>query len=1656
MTGRTNFAHQGSGIGGRFRGWLHRWSSITVAATLTATVGVVAMTPSVAYAANIVVRSAADGAPANDGACTLREAILNANSDSQAGSSDCGAGDGDDVIVFEISGGGVHTIAPTSDLPTITDSLTIDGYSQPGASVNTAPAGGTNAVLMIELFGGGTIPNGLSFAPPVASNASLIVRGLAIDGFIYGIALSGGLDSEIVGNFIGTPASGVGGLGNQRGIVSFDSVETRVGSSDAAERNLIANNDEGVSIWQGTTGMQVQGNLIGTTPTGLSAQGNNGCGDVCNLYGAIVIRNFASGNTIGGINPGEGNVIMYNSFALVAFSGTQNAVLGNSMRFNGGGISVFTNQTGGVSFYAPNGANQIQVPPILDEVRISDGNLVGKVTTVDQPFARQYPLRVEFYRGDEYLNRQGADYLGFVDIAAAGTSTFNLLAPLMATVASGDPVIAVATDANGNSSESSGSAIVGGLTVNDFGDQPDYAANDGVCEASPGGGDCTLRAAIEEANSSADRSYITFDLPGSGVRTLQPLSQLPAINAPVTIDGYTQPGATPNSLAVGNNANILVELIAPIGGADHALSFAGDVAGTTVRGLAVRGDFLEALSLVNVKGVTIEGNFIGITAAGTANPLQSIFGVSILDTTSTGQPHLIGGSLPAQRNVISGNQYGIGVQDLGGSMPHRFINNYIGTNPAGTAAIGNTIAGVISSGGQPRIGGSAPGEGNLISGNNVGVSLSDSSAELRGNFIGTRANGLSALGNINGIDLVGTGLPGIAFIGDSSRGGRNVISGNTTGVTTSNHLIQLRGNYIGVGVDGVTPVGNTAQAVVLNGDFNVVGGGSPRDANIIVNNLTGVTVGNNTGNFIVGNAIFNSGGTPILHSSGSPNDPGDADGGANNGQNAPVLSAASVNADTLTFDVSIDSLTTNSAYPISIDVYEAASGPGVGTKTYLGRVDVAAPGTSAGRIIRKVYSRGLVGGDLIVATATDQNGNTSQASAIVVTSGSDTADSTPPITEDRAAVNLVEVGAAGQSRILPSGSVVYWFGGELRRQDLDGTITEITVGAGGPFPTDVAPSGDVYFLNGNSVFRADGGAPTFVVDVTNNAGTPVDIAINPVSGRLYFTTSVQPTVQSVALSGAPNAALELADIAASCHEIDFGNLPTVGLCGTTSIDIDSSGNVFFLDEVPCLSGAPNCARVVKLTSADVTTVGGLVGPLTPTTYRDGVDARTVSLPDISDLAAGPDGSVYLAESDRNRIRRIAPNGTIATVVGTGSAAVTSLPAPALSSVPAPSSVDVAADGAIVYTSAVTREVNAIVDLELDITLTSAVTTFTPGVSIVPTRFIPSRAIDSPSTDNLAGSLASTSIGSIGDTDLPSTLAPSPLRSVPLRSVPLRSVLLSSTPLRSVTLSSIPIDVPGGWETLLAGTPLAGKPLQSVSLDDALNPALNTNLGTGGPADLNEVPFGALDLSATPLRSVALAAIALGATPLRSVPLPSDVAVNGTGDPGRSAEQWRQRHAHQPHARWYPVAVGPVAFSATAQRRPLRLAVAFSATAQRRTRRFAVAFGAAAQRRARVRPVAFGAAAFGSVAKRGSGRLAPAFGAVAFGGERRIIDRLQSRRLHDRGTDDSWRCRRRWRHSRIRRRRQPGHGGDARRQRQRGRPRAVRARRSQGVRQHDRR
>jgi len=196
------------------------------------------------------------------------------------------------------------------------------------------------------------------------------------------------------------------------------------------------------------------------------------------------------------------------------------------------------------------------------------------------------------------------------------------------------------------------------IVVNWNGDWGDLDPNDGVCDASAATSvDCTLRAAIEVANARTGPDEIDFSVreafrdPATGVATIKPDSELPAITAPVKIDGYTQQGAQENTLLKGTNAKIKIELDGTnVTALNHqsGLQLIGS-SGSVIRGLVINrfqtGIVLEEGTVNN----RIEGNFIGTDPTGT-QALGNDYGLYLLASGNT-----IGGTTPASRNVISGN-----------------------------------------------------------------------------------------------------------------------------------------------------------------------------------------------------------------------------------------------------------------------------------------------------------------------------------------------------------------------------------------------------------------------------------------------------------------------------------------------------------------------------------------------------------------------------------------------------------------------------------------------------------------------------------------------------------------------------------------------------------------------------------------------------------------------------------------------------------------------------------------------------------------------------------------------------------------------------------------------------------------------------------------
>jgi hypothetical protein len=292
----------------------------------------------------------------------------------------------------------------------------------------------------------------------------------------------------------------------------------------------------------------------------------------------------------------------------------------------------------------------------------------------------------------------------------------------------------------------------------------------------------------------------------------------------------------------------------------------------------------------------VRGNYIGTNRHGTVQPVDlgnGMDGVYIVDS----HDNTIGGTGVGEGNLISGNAgSGVRVSGDDSTSNHIY-NNYIGTDKYGTAAIPNGSDGVmiVDGASSTNIGGDGVREGNLISGNaENGVSIwnSDSSFNVvEGNLIGTDLAGTAALGNSG----YGVRICQMAYyntVGGDNAAERNVISGNSlggilvTGVGTTYAIIQ--GNYIGTDSAGITALPNGGHGVLIEAGAqdSTVGGTSPGQGNrIAFNALDGVHISGGTtlDNDVARNQIYQNGGDGI-----------GLESGANGGISAPAVTGTAL------------------------------------------------------------------------------------------------------------------------------------------------------------------------------------------------------------------------------------------------------------------------------------------------------------------------------------------------------------------------------------------------------------------------------------------------------------------------------------------------------------------------------------------------------------------------------------------------------------------------------------------------------------------------------------------------------------------------------------------------------------------------------------------
>ena len=901
---------------------------------------------------------------------------------------DANASPGADTIAFNIAGTGVHTISPTSALPTITGPVSIDATTDDSFAAN-----GNRPAIVLAGTNVGGVEHGLVLASGASGSTirGLVVRDWGDDGiwiqadsnnnFIVGnyigrinadgtagaagtqnddngvqvwgsnntiggstaadrnvisgndegVTIEAGTGNLVIGNYIGTDATGTVDVGNFFNGVFIDNAASNiVGGTGAGERNLISGNDEaGIEILgTGSTGNRVLGNWIGLNAAG---------GALSNTWSGALLNSGASGNVIGGTAAGSGNVIANatggDGIEVWNTNTVNNAFLGNSIYSNSErGIDLnddgVTGNDVGDGDTGPNGLQNF--PVISSATSVQAGTtLVG---TLNSNVGTTY--RVEFFSnrnnfGDGSNHGEAERYLGFTTVTTngSGNASFNFTLA-HAWVNSGDQVTATATvdlggGNYGSTSEFAANRLAtstGIIVVDTTSDVSDGTTTSITDLGNARGADnrISLREAIAAANNTANSGgnpdKIVFAIPGTGTHTIAVTGALPNITQAVNLDASTDDSFNSN----GDRPAIVLD------GSDlyvNGLSIAASGDGTTVRGFVIRNFARHGIEIAfGADSNTIAGNYIGaLNSDGT--PAAAALGNGELGILVLGSNNLIGGVSAVDRNVIGGQISDDGIQI------------------EGPGATGN---------------------------------------QLVGNYIGVAADGVTALGNANsGIALFNAGF--------------NTVRGN---------LLAYNAHF-GVWINGS---GNTVE----NNTLTANAGG-----------IAGVGIG--TGNSFSRNAIFGNIGLGIdLDWNGlTPNDAGDVDSGANGLQNFPVLFNAVSSAGNSTITGNFNS---NAGTTYRIEFFSSptadATGHGEG-QTYLGFATVTTDGSGNATINTTLTGVSVPVGHVVSATATvdlggGNYGSTSEFAANVTASGA--SNSAPTLGNGALpAVNEDTVSPAGAS-----------------------------------------------------------------------------------------------------------------------------------------------------------------------------------------------------------------------------------------------------------------------------------------------------------------------------------------------------------------------------------------------------------------------------------------------------------------------------------------------------------------------------------------------------------------------------------------------------------------------------------------------------------------
>ena len=757
---------------------------------------------------------------------------------------------------IELVGGGFNNVVTSNYVGVGLDGVTARGNGNGVASSSSSNTiGGTAASLRnvisgntqygIELTGGGAntvegnfvgtdasgnvaVPNFRGVG--VNSDENTIGSAAGVPNVVSGNSDAGvfvtGSDNDVRNNYIGTDANATTAVPN-----GFGGVYVLGGATSASSNTFTANVISGnasfgalisSSVPNSAANNDFDSNLIGTDSTGQKRLGNTG-------PGIAIGKDSGIGQNLIGGSPSSSNTIAFNSKGISLGSNTaRNEFTANSIHDNTF-IGIDLNDDG----VTPNdpgdgdtGAERARELPRALECRQECGRhrhrerhvrRLAPELLVPARLLRDSGLRRKRQRPGWNLARQSV-----VAVRRLGPFLLQHGQPPHRHRRAGSVITATATDTFGDTSEFSACKAVPSATTTTFTVDTTDGTTDGTCGD---GNDCSLGDAISAANVSPGTDRIEFNLPGPSL-VITPTPSLPAITDGVVIDGTTQPGFSASS-------RVQVDGAAATG---DGLTVGSGVDGSTIRGLSITGFPGAGISLSGPPSV-VEGNYIGVKPDGTGPGGNGSGGTFHGGIVVGSQGNRIGGTTAATRNVISANNpSGIVISEGAGNV---ILGNRIGTNVDGDHAVPNTGNGIYFPDplGVPTIGGGAPGEGNLISGNagsGIWIDAGDG-AVIQGNTIGLAVDRSTAMPN--GADGIHAEFAG-GVIGGVGPSEWNVVSGNGGAgialVNVSSTPTRVQGNLVGLKASGDGLVPNGAGQVVVSGSDSIdIGGATAAARNVI-------------------------------------------------------------------------------------------------------------------------------------------------------------------------------------------------------------------------------------------------------------------------------------------------------------------------------------------------------------------------------------------------------------------------------------------------------------------------------------------------------------------------------------------------------------------------------------------------------------------------------------------------------------------------------------------------------------------------------------------------------------------------------------------------------------------------------------------------------